>query len=104
MEEERITAEKVEKTEKKVKIDIDRYRAKEGEKISLKKFSTNCDMDVDKEYVKTVSMTAALEELSLYQAKLYAQNTYGLIIVLQAMDAAGKDDRRKGSRLHVAYQ
>ena len=33
MEEERITAEKVEKTEKKVKIDIDRYRAKEGEKI-----------------------------------------------------------------------
>ena len=91
MEEERINTEKIEKTEKKVKIDIDRYRAKEGEKISLKKFSTNCDMDVDKEYVKTVSMTVALEELSLYQAKLYAQNTYGLIIVLQAMDAAGKD-------------
>ena len=64
MEEERINTEKIEKTEKKVKIDIDRYCAKEGEKISLKKFSTNCDMDVDKEYVKTVSMTAALEELS----------------------------------------
>ena len=44
MEEERITAEKVEKTEKKVKIDIDRYRAKEGEKISLKKFSTTVSM------------------------------------------------------------
>ena len=41
MEEERINTEKIEKTEKKVKIDIDRYRAKEGEKISLKKFSTN---------------------------------------------------------------
>ena len=65
MEEERINTEKIEKTEKKVKIDIDRYRAKEGEKISLKKFSTNCDMDVDKEYEKTVSMTAALEELSV---------------------------------------
>ena len=38
MEEERITAEKVEKQEKKVKIDIDRYCAKEGEKYSLKKF------------------------------------------------------------------
>ena len=101
MEEERITAEKVEKTEKKVKIDIDRYRAKEGEKISLKKFSTNCDMDVDKEYVKTVSMTAALEELSLYQAKLYAQNTYGLIIVLQAMDAAGKDGTIKHVFSHL---
>jgi len=101
MEEERINTEKVEKTEKKVKIDIDRYRAKEGEKISLKKFSTNCDMDVDKEYVKTVSMTAALEELSLYQAKLYAQNTYGLIIVLQAMDAAGKDGTIKHVFSHL---
>ena len=101
MEEERINTEKIEKTEKKVKIDIDRYRAKEGEKISLKKFSTNCDMDVDKEYVKTVSMTAALEELSLYQAKLYAQNTYGLIIVLQAMDAAGKDGTIKHVFSHL---
>ena len=101
MEEERINTEKIEKTEKKVKIDIDRYRAKEGEKINLKKFSTNCDMDVDKEYVKTVSMTAALEELSLYQAKLYAQNTYGLIIVLQAMDAAGKDGTIKHVFSHL---
>ena len=58
-------------------------------------------MDVDKEYVKTVSMTAALEELSLYQAKLYAQNTYGLIIVLQAMDAAGKDGTIKHVFSHL---
>ena len=29
--------------------------------------------------------------LSEFQSKLYAQNTYGLLIVLQALDAAGKD-------------
>ena len=37
MEEERINTEKVGKTEKKVKIDIDRYRAKEGEKNQSEK-------------------------------------------------------------------
>lgn len=73
------------------KIDIDRYRAKEGDKINLKKFSTACDQDVDKEAVKTVAFPKALQELSILQAKLYAQSTYGLVIVLQAMDAAGKD-------------
>ena len=74
-----------------VKIDIDRYRAREGEKINLKKFPTACDVNVDKESVKMSAFPKALEELNLLQAKLYAQSTYGLIIVLQAMDAAGKD-------------
>lgn len=35
-----------------VKIDIDRYRAREGEKINLKKYPTACDTDVDKEFRK----------------------------------------------------
>ena len=74
-----------------VKIDIDRYRAREGEKINLKKFPTACDVNVDKESVKMSAFPKALEELNLLQAKLYAQSTYGLVIVLQAMDAAGKD-------------
>lgn len=55
-----------------VKIDIDRYRAKEGEKINLKKFSTACDTDVNKESVKMSAFPKALDELSLLQAKLYA--------------------------------
>ena len=65
-----------------VKIDIDRYRAREGEKINLKKFPTACDVNVDKESVKMSAFPKALEELNLLQAKLYAQSTYGLIIVL----------------------
>ena len=31
----------------KIKIDIDRYRVKEGDTINLKKFATYCDQDVD---------------------------------------------------------
>jgi PPK2 family polyphosphate:nucleotide phosphotransferase len=34
---------------------------------------------------------AGIELLSDYQARLAAQDTYGLLVVLQAMDAAGKD-------------
>ena len=76
---------------KKGKIDIDRYRVKENEKVNLKKFPTKRDVDIDKEEVKSVFFPEVIEQLKVYQEKLYAQNTYGLIIVLQAMDAAGKD-------------
>ena len=76
---------------KKGKIDIDRYRVKANEKVNLKKFPTKRDVDIDKEEVKSTFFPEVIEQLKVYQEKLYAQNTYGLIIVLQAMDAAGKD-------------
>ena len=76
---------------KKGKIDIDQYRVKENEKVNLKKFPTKRDVDIDKGEVKSAFFPEVIEQLKLYQEKLYAQNTYGLIIVLQAMDAAGKD-------------
>ena len=37
---------------KKVKIDIDRYRVKENEKVNLKS-SYEADVDIDKEEVKS---------------------------------------------------
>ena len=37
---------------KKGKIDIDRYRVKENEKVNLKKFPTKRDVDIDKGEVK----------------------------------------------------
>lgn len=73
------------------KIDIDQYRVKEGEKISLKDFPTACDVKIEKAEVKERYFPETIEKLKVLQEKLYAQNTYGLIIVLQAMDAAGKD-------------
>lgn len=91
----------MEKEMPEIKIDIDRYRAKEGDKINLKKIATACDIDIDKEAVKTAAFPEALEEINLLQAKLYAQSTYGLIIVLQAMDAAGKDGTIKHVFSHL---
>lgn len=73
------------------KIDIDRYRVKEGAKVNLKKCPTGCDVEIDKARVKSLYFPETIEKMKDLQEKLYAQNTYGLIIVLQAMDAAGKD-------------
>lgn len=41
------------------------------------------------------AIAAGIRRLSLQQDKLYAQNTYALLIIFQAMDAAGKDSTIK---------
>jgi PPK2 family polyphosphate:nucleotide phosphotransferase len=40
-------------------------------------------------------LQAGIKELASYQDILYAQNTYALLIIFQAMDAAGKDSTIK---------
>lgn len=72
-------------------INIERYKAEPGKVVHLKDRATSCDVDIDKEKVKMEYFPQILEDLSLLQAKLYAQSTYGLVVVMQAMDAAGKD-------------
>jgi PPK2 family polyphosphate:nucleotide phosphotransferase len=72
-------------------VDVSKYRVREGEEVDLDNYSTCLDQKVDKESAKMNDFPLLLKELSLLQAKLYAQSSYGLIIVLQAMDAAGKD-------------
>ncbi len=67
-----------------------------GSKISLKR-------DFDPGFhIKSLSKLEAAEllkagvlQLAVEQDKLYAQNTYALLVVLQAMDAAGKDSTIK---------
>ena len=41
------------------------------------------------------AITAGIQHLSLQQDKLYAQDSYALLIIFQAMDAAGKDSTIK---------
>ena len=76
---------------KEGKVDVERYRVKEGKTVELKKCPTRCDVSLDKEKVKSLYFPEVIAKMKELQEKLYAQNTYGLIIVLQAMDAAGKD-------------
>ena len=63
-----------------------------GRSISLKKdFDPGFAGGYDNKASATYTVTANVERLSSLQEKLYAQNEYALLIILQAMDAAGKD-------------
>jgi PPK2 family polyphosphate:nucleotide phosphotransferase len=71
---------------------MDRYRIKEGQKVSLKDIDpddrSGWDRDKDSALAKTAELRLELDEL---QELLYAENKRKLLVVLQAMDTAGKD-------------
>jgi PPK2 family polyphosphate:nucleotide phosphotransferase len=71
---------------------LDSLRVREGKKISLEK---DFDSDYDHKMVTKAEGEKILEEgmnnLAIMQDKLYAHDQYSVLIVLQAMDAAGKD-------------
>lgn len=82
-------------------LDLERYRVKHHQKIKLSRFSTRCDQEnMNKLEVKKVLMPKVLTAMRDLQERLYAEKKYGLIFVLQAMDAAGKD----GTINHVFSQ
>jgi PPK2 family polyphosphate:nucleotide phosphotransferase len=70
--------------------DPNRYLASPGQKIKLKDYSTGYTGDMDKEIGKA-SLEVVKEKLSKYQETLYAENSHSVLIIFQAMDAAGKD-------------
>lgn len=69
----------------------DKYRVGTGKEIHLKEWLTDDkDKPVNKEDGERMLMKDILK-LSEIQEKLYASNRYSVLIVIQAMDAAGKD-------------
>ncbi|NLM86835.1 MAG: polyphosphate kinase 2 family protein [Clostridiales bacterium] len=72
-------------------MDTKQYKIDSKRKINLKEFSTKADKSLDKADVKDKLMPKNLERMAQLQEKLYAENQHSLLIVLQAMDAAGKD-------------
>lgn len=70
---------------------LDKYRFDGEEKLDLKKLPTNSKSDgVDKEKILKLTEKNQKKIFEL-QDKLYAEGKEGLLIVLQARDAAGKD-------------
>ena len=74
-----------------MKIDPDDFRARPGEKVRLKKWPTRVKpyYASDDEYKKRLA--DHVERLSDLQDLLYASNRHALLLIFQAMDAAGKD-------------
>ncbi|QSV53135.1 MAG: polyphosphate kinase 2 family protein [Dolichospermum sp. UKL201] len=74
----------------------DPYIVKPGDQISLVKDYNpgyKCEFHQKGDAVK--KLKAGILQLAKYQDILYAQNTYSLLIIFQAMDAAGKDSTIK---------
>lgn len=68
--------------------------AKPDTKIRLKDFDPDYTGDFTKSDAQGF-LQAGIEQLAAYQDILYAQNTYALLVIFQAMDAAGKDSAIK---------
>ena len=74
-----------------MKINPDDFRVRADEKVNLKKWPTRVKpFYKSKEHCKEV-LAAHTEKLSERQNLLYASNRHALLLIFQAMDAAGKD-------------
>lgn len=69
----------------------DKYRIKEGKKSDIRKLPTNSKEDnVDKDKI-IAEYEKNKREIIALQDKFYADGREGLIVVIQALDASGKD-------------
>ena len=67
-----------------------------GAKISLRKnYNPAYKIDFSEKNDGGIKLQKDIEQIAKYQDILYAQNTYSLLIIFQAMDAAGKDSTIK---------
>lgn len=76
-------------------IQIRKLRVKPGKKVNLKKFSTDYEGKTLNKQIAEELLEVGRKHLAEVQDKLYAQNRYSVLIIFQAMDAAGKDSAVK---------
>jgi PPK2 family polyphosphate:nucleotide phosphotransferase len=72
-------------------IDISRFRVREGHKVNLKKWPTRVRPFYRSKAHYRSLLADYVKELSERQNLLYAYDRYALLLIFQAMDAAGKD-------------
>lgn len=66
-----------------------------GEKIDLNDYDPADTAEFPDKEAAQIKLAEDIERLSEYQSILYAQNKFSLLIIFQAMDAAGKDSTIK---------
>jgi len=69
----------------------DDYRVTKGSKFRLKDFDPADTNDFKSDKDAAEMLKAGIKLMSELQAKLYAQDRWSLLLIFQAMDAAGKD-------------
>ena len=74
-----------------MKVKTRDFRVSEGEKVDLKKWPTRVKPIYSSRAQYQKFLGEQVEELSRQQQLLYASNRHAVLLVFQAMDAAGKD-------------
>ena len=74
-----------------MKIDAERFRVRPGERVRLKQAPTRVQPCYASKAEYQERLARHVEQLSELQNLLYADDRYALLLVFQAMDAAGKD-------------
>ncbi len=78
-----------------MKINAKNFRVKEKQAINLKGFPTSIKPFYDSKEEYQNCLLRHIEKLNSLQNILYADDRYSLLIIFQAMDAAGKDSAIK---------
>ena len=74
-----------------MKINSEDFRVAEGDELDLRKWPTKVDpLYKSKDQYKKI-LEEHVEQLSSQQQLLYASNSHAVLLIFQAMDAAGKD-------------
>ncbi len=73
-----------------MKTNTNKYCIKGDKKVKVKDFDTDYTGHLDKEAAKA-ELSRVKKDLSAYQEVLYADNSQAVLVLVQAMDAAGKD-------------
>jgi PPK2 family polyphosphate:nucleotide phosphotransferase len=74
-----------------MKIDADRFRVRPGERVRLKKWPTRVKPFYASKAESQERLARHVGQMAELQNLLYADDRYALLLIFQAMDAAGKD-------------
>jgi PPK2 family polyphosphate:nucleotide phosphotransferase len=74
-----------------IKIPTKRFRVEDGAKVKLKNWPTDVAPLCKSKEEYEAALRKQTEKLSELQTTLYAHDRYSLLLIFQAMDAAGKD-------------
>lgn len=76
-------------------MDIDDFRVRPGKQVHLKEWATRHTKGVRGKVEGRKRLQQNIAALAEHQERLYVQDRYALLVILQAMDAAGKDSTIK---------
>ena len=76
-------------------METSKFKVSPGKKVKLSDYQTDYSGDIESKKDAGKLLKANIKKMAELQDRLYAHDRYGLLIIFQAMDAAGKDSTIK---------